>query len=307
MHIRRLTSMLLPVFICGSAMAGDLKCLVTQAGAPVATATVTVDPGGATARTDADGVCKFAGLAAGDYQVRASKTIGGVLYGAIQDAVTIGATGGESVELSMTRAILIHEYMPLARNSAWQYRISHTEGGRTSTWTRGERVEGTGLVGGESVTVVSVTSVPAGDEMKQFVSSTDKGYAFYREARATDTLTYDPPLAMGDLCPVGYEWRVESTLSHTDGTPDEGVTVRCKIAGFNRVTAPAGTFADCARLELLFEVDGRRDKQTMWLAEGVGSVRVIEKNAERKQERLLEEYRIGRGVRPVPPVPPPAP
>ena len=316
MHIRRLSLLLLPVFICGSAMAGDLKCLVTQAGAPVTGAIVMLDPGpgrGPRAlplllgRTNADGICEFTGVAAGEYQVRASATIGGTLYGAIQDAVTIGATGGESVELSMTRAILIHEYMPLARNSAWQYGVSHTEGRTTTTWTRRERVAGTGVVGGETVTVVSVTSVPAGDAMKQFVSSTDKGYAFYREGRATDTLTYDPPLAIGDLCPVGYEWTIESTLTHTDGTPDERMTLRCKIGGFDRVTAPAGTFADCARLEFIFEVDGRTDKQTMWLAEGVGNVRVVEKDAERRQERLLEEYRIGRGLRPRVPVRPPAP
>ena len=140
---------------------------------------------------------------------------------------------------------------------------------------------------GDEVTVVAVTSSLPGDDMKRLESSTDKGYTFYGEERMTDTLAYDPPLRIGDLCPMGHEWRLESTLRHTDGTPDQQVTVRCRIAGFDTVTVPAGTFDECARLECFFDVGGRTDKQTMWLAEGVGEVRVVEKNAERRHERVL--------------------
>jgi hypothetical protein len=43
------------------------------------------------------------------------------------------------------------------------------------------------------------------------------------------------------------------------------------------------------------------------LAVGVGEVRVVEKDAERRCERVLEEYRIARGLPGVRPVPPPAP
>jgi hypothetical protein len=307
MRIRRFTLLLVPVLICGSAMAGDLKCLVTQAGTPVAGALVTLDPGGATARTNADGVCELTGLRAGEYQVRASAMIGGTLHGAIQDGVRMPERGAESVELAMTRAILIHEYMPLTPGSVWQYGVSHTEGRTTTTWTRRERVDGTTRVGREEVTVVEVTSVPPGDEMKLLATSTDKGYARYGEEQATDTLMFDPALRIGDLCPVGHEWTMESTVSHTDGTPDVRLTLRCKIAGFDRVTVPAGTFADCARLECFFDFGGRTDKQTMWLAVGVGEVRVVEKDAERRCERVLEEYRIARGLPGVRPVPPPAP
>lgn len=49
---------------------------------------------------------------------------------------------------------------------------------------------------------------------------------------------------------------------------------RYEVAAIERVTVPAGTFDDCVKLAVATEIDGERETSTVWLAPGVGPVKL---------------------------------
>ncbi len=292
----RLSRGLLVVAVVGltysAALAGDLKCHVSMGGADVAGAKLILMPGAATATTNADGVGVFTGLAAGSYIVTAEKNIGGTLYGALRDNISVPATGGVTASLPMTTAIHISQYMPLGVGSVWQYAETIDTPAGSTTKTRRERAVGTDTVAGDTVTVVEVTWGGSPDVMKMYNRSSSEGYGVYREARAGDTLDYVPPLKIPNLVPLGGILHLASTIKHSSGAPDEHMKMECRLVAFDTVTVPAGTFADCPRLLCQVKINGAASRMTLWLAKGVGQVRVVERMRDKRVKRILEEYRI---------------
>jgi len=278
------------------ASAGEIKCHVTLGGADVAGATVTLEPGAVSQNTDAHGLCTFTGLAAGKYKLIAEKTVGGVLNGAISDVISLGATEGKSIDLALSRAIRINEYIPLRVGNFWQYRNQRTTAGGTTTNTRRERAVGTDTVAGDPVTVIEVTWSGTSDSMKMYQRSDSDGYGVYREARASDTLDYVPPIKVASLLPLGYTFSYEGHITYASGAADSEIKMECRLVSFDAVTVPAGTFTDCPRLECKMSVDGALNRNTMWFAKGVGTVRNYEKNDERENKRSLEEYKLVPGI-----------
>lgn len=278
--------------ICNSALAGDLKCHVTRGGADVAGAKLILMPGAATVMTNTDGVGVFTGLAAGTYLVTAEKTIGGTLYGALRDDIAVAATGGVTASLSMTRAIHISQYMPLGVGSVWQYAETISTPTGTTTRTRRERAVGADTIAGDKVTVIEVTWGASPDVMKMYNRSSSEGYGIYREARAGDTSDYVPPLKIPNLVPLGGIVYLASTIKHSSGAPDEHMKMKCRLVAFNTVSVPAGTFPDCPRIDCQVEIDGTPSRMVLWLAKGVGQVRVMERMRDKRVKRILEEYWI---------------
>ena len=277
---------------CSAALAGDIKCHVTMGGTDVAAAKLVLAPGGAAVMTNAAGLGVFNGLTAGTYLVTAEKSIGGTLHGALKDSIAVAATGGVTVNLSMTRAIHISQYLPLGVGSVWQYTETTSTSTATTSRTRRERAVGTDTVAGDTVTVLEVTWGGSPDVMKMYNRSSSEGYGIYREARAGDTLDYVPPMKFPNLVPLGGVVHLASTIKHSSGAPDEHVTMECRLVAFDTVTVPAGTFAHCPRIQCEVKTNGTSTRIILWLAKGVGQVRVTERKPDKRVRRSLEEYNI---------------
>ena len=293
MRFSRAFMALAVVGLVGSAaLAGELKCHVTRGGADVSAARLILKPDGATTLTSADGVGGFSGLAAGTYLVTAEKTIGGTLYGALKDSIAVPASGAVTVSLSMTRAIRMNQYVPLRVGNTWQYEETTSTAAATTTATRRERAVGTDTIAGETVTLIEVTRSGSPDSVKMYSRSSSEGYGIYREAHPTDTLDYDPPLRFPNLVPLGSILHLRSTIKHSSGAPDDHFVMECRLVAFDPVTVPAGAFADCPRIQGQGQIDGESVRITLWLARGVGQVRVLERMPNKRVKRILEEYSI---------------
>jgi len=299
--MRHSTAIVVLVLICvlyGTSQAGELKCLVTRGGAPEASVRVTLHPGAMRLATDASGTCVFTGLAAGTYRVEAVKVVAGRRYGAVQQAVAVPATGGARVRLKLTRAIYINQYLPVSVGNVWQYKSIRTRAdGTREVKTRRERAVGTDTVSGATVTVVEVTWSGTTDSMKQLVKSSSKGYGVFGEARSGDTMTYDPPIMVPNLVPVGHTIQVAFTIKHSSGAPDEAGRMRLTLTGLGPARVPAGAFADCAMFKGIMQTAGKTDQMQMVMARAVGQIRSVERNPERVLVRELEEYKV-KPVRP---------
>jgi len=298
--LRRWGVILLVGAMCGAAWAGNLSVIVTDGGAPVDGAIVNVEPGGPSGTTNPAGKWHETGIAAGDYQVIAWKTIAGTLKGAVAD-VTIPAAGNEDVTLSLVEAVWTYNLFPYAVGNRWQYDYRHsgTDGRWTCTWR--EHVDRATTVDGEPAVVLAASKdmVPEWEEIR---GSTREGFVLYTQQQGTDTIKFDPPMRLGALLPMGYEWVATTTMHHSDGSPDGPGLLRCKLVGFERVRVPAGTF-DTARLEVVMTMGGETNELTIWAAHNVGIVRQIEKNDERTNTKALEEYSMrGLPLRPIGPI-----
>lgn len=292
------------VVVCGAAWAGNVAVSVTEAGAPVAGANVRIDPGAITGTTNAQGKWTAPGVAAGNATVMAWTDAGGALRGAVANVV-VPAAGNVSVDLSLVRAIWLHQYFPLAVGNRWQYEYRHSEtGGAASRGTRREHVDRTETVNGAPAVVVVATNDGV-FEWEEIRSSTSNGFVMYTQQHGSDTIKFDPPLRCGSLMPLGYEWVSRGVGKHSDGSPDTPMTFRCKLEGFQDVRVPAGNFPDSARIVVTFIAGGETDQITAWMAQNVGIVREIEKNPERTNTKLLEEYSVrGLPLRPIRPIVP---
>lgn len=280
--------------ICNPALAGDLRCHVTKDGADVAGVDVTLTPGGTTLTAVARGTCVFTGLAAGKYRVEAQKTIGEILYLAIVDEVVVPATGEVAANLPMGQAIRISDYLPVQVGNYWQYHDILRTATAVISRTRRERATHathTTILLGDRLRVIEVTWPGTSDVIRNLVKSSSDGYAMYGEGRGTELLSYNPPLLLPNLLPMGYTLVIESTIKHHSSALTARLRMECTFTDLMDVTVPAGTFEDCVRLECKQEVGGQRAKMTWWLAKDVGRVRALERKPGWASRRTLEEYK----------------
>jgi hypothetical protein len=300
--VRRVSVVVLVITICATAWAGKLTVRVSHAMTPVGGANVTVEPAGVAGTTNPAGKWDDT-VPAGDQRVICWSEIGGVLKGGIVD-ITMPA-GNHDVDVALVDAIWIQQYFPLAVGNAWQYEYRHSEtGGATSRSTWRERVDRTEAIGGATASVILATKdgVPEWEEIR---GSTSAGFVMYTQQHGADTIKFDPPLSIGPLMPMGYEWVVRGVGHHSDGSADTRMLFRCKFDAFQDMRVPAGNFPDCARLIVAFEAGQEKNDVTVWAARNVGIVREIEKNPERTNVKLLEEYTIrGLPMRPIRPIGP---
>ena len=302
--VRRFAVVVVVLTLCGAAWAGNVQVTVSEALAPVSAANVTIEPDGMTGTTNAAGKWNATGVTAGDAMVIAWTDAGGTLRGAIAE-VTVPAHGSVSVDLSLVRAIWIQNYYPMAVGNKWEYEYRHSEvGGRPYRTTWREEVLRTVMMGPDRAVVLEAqkAGVPEWEEIR--ASSAD-GFKMYTQQHGADEIKFDPPIRLGALMPLGYEWVASATAHHSDGSPDTPVTFRAKLVRFEDSRVPAGMFRDCAYLEVTSEFGPEVNDMALWMAKNVGVVREIEKNPERTNEKLLTEYKIvGVPIRPLMPLRP---
>lgn len=303
---RAMLAVVILLLLASACFSGDLKCHVTQAGSDVSGAKVTLSPINAVNNTNADGVCEFNGLAAGRYTVTAEKVIGGTLYGARERNIRVGARSHVTRELRMERAINLGRYMPQRNGDSWQYHCENTEAGVTHSSTRREKVEGTATIAGDTVNIIVVTE-SGGSGFKQYQRVDGDGWTVYGESYPGDTWEYDPPIGLPILMIVGDRVKAETRIHHSCGDPDTRMGVQATLVGFDPVTVPAGTFANCPRIEFKMEIGGEPEEMQMWLGRHVGQLKVHEKREAKEHKRELEEYSVRppiiRPIRPIPRIP----
>jgi len=296
--LRRWGVILLVGAMCCAAWAGTLTVMVEDAGTPVDGAIVRVEPGGPNGTTNADGKWS-ATLHAGEYRVIAWKTIAGTLRGGIEN-ITMPAGDADAL-VFLTDAVWTYNLFPYAVGNRWQYDYRHSgaDGRWTCTWR--EHVDRATTVDGEPAVVLAASKdmVPEWEEIR---GSTREGFVMYTQQQGADTIKFDPPMHLGALLPLNYEWVATTTAHHSDGSPDQPGLIRCKLVGFERVRVPAGTF-DTSRLEVVMTMGAETNELIVWAAHNVGIVKQIEKNPERTNTKLLEEYSIrGLPLRPIGPI-----
>jgi len=298
--VRRVGVVLMAVMICSGAWAGKLTVRVSAAMAPVSRAHVEVQPAGVTGVTNPAG--KWSGnVAAGDQKVIVWDDSGGTLKGGILD-ITMPA-GNHSVNVALVDAVWIQDYFPLAVGNNWQYEYRHTEaGGVSSRSTWRERVD-RAVTMDDGPAVVLAASKDGTPEWEEIRACNTGGFTMYTQQQGTDTIKFEPPLRIGPLLPMGYEWVATGVGHHSDGSPDTPMVFHCKFERFQSVRVPAGMFANCARLVVKFEAGPEVNEITVWMAKSIGIVREIEKNDVRRNEKRLEEYSIRglpiRRIRPI--------
>ena len=305
--VRRVGVVVLVLMVCSAAWAGKLTVRVTDGGAAVNGATVKVEPAGVTGTTNPAGKWDST-VPAGKQRVICWKETGAVLRGAIVDIVM--PAGNHNVDVALTDAIWMKDYWPLAVGNAWQYDYRHVESDGTSsehTWR--ERVVRTEAVGGETASVIAATKdgTPEWEEVR---ANNISGFTMYTQQHGGDTLKFDPPMRIGPVMPKGYEYVVTSVSHHSDGSADTPMKFRCVFDAFQDMRVPAGRFARCARLQVRMESGTEWNLVTVWMAKNVGVVRETERNDERQNHKLLEEYSVrGLPLRPIRPIGPlvPAP
>ncbi|MGD9496590.1 MAG: Ig-like domain-containing protein [Armatimonadota bacterium] len=273
---------------CGAARAGTLTVTVTNGGAPVNGAVVRVEVDGPNGTTNADGKWS-ATVAAGSYRVMAWKTIAGALRGAIAD-LTMPA-GNATVSLRLTDAVWTYNLFPYAVGNAWQYKHLHVgpDGRETSTWR--ERVDRTEVVNGEPAVVLVATKdmVPEWEEIR---ASTRNGFVVFTQQHGADTIKFDPPMRLGALLPLSYEWAATTTAHHSDGSRDTHLEIVCELVGFDNVVVPAGPLRGCAHFEIGMSLGAENSELDVWTARNVGIVRQIKRTPGCMETKMLEAYSL---------------
>ncbi|MGD9496591.1 MAG: carboxypeptidase-like regulatory domain-containing protein [Armatimonadota bacterium] len=300
-EVRRWGMILLAGALCWAASAGTLTVKVENLGAPVSGASVRVDPGELSGTTDANG--KWADtVTPGNYRVSAWKTIGGALRGQIVN-FTMPAAGDADVTLALTDAVWTYVHFPYNVGNSWQYQHRHTDAAGTEVSTWRERVVSSIDMGGEPAVVLTATKDGV-HEWKEIRASTRDGFVLYTQQQGADEITFDPPVRLGPLMPLGYEWVATATAHHSDGSPDTHLLMRCRLTGFEAVTVPAGAFANCPRLEIVMTLGPETNQLRVWTSANVGIVRQVERNGERTNVKILEEYSVRPMLRPLRPLRP---
>lgn len=294
--VRRFGVILVAVMICSVVSAGTLTVMAVDGMAPVRNAKVEIEPAGVNGNTNATG--KWSGrVPAGPQKVIVWTSAGGTLKAGIVD-ITMPA-GDHDVSVSLVSAIRVQDYYPMAVGNKWQYDYRHSEvGGASYRTTWREEVVRSVMVDGDRAVAIEAQK-GATPEWEEIRASNSDGFAMYTQEHGPDTIKFEPPLKIGPLMPLGYEWVATATAHHSDGSPDTPVTFRCKFSRFQDIRVPRGMFRDCARLAAKFEFGADVNELTLWMAEDIGPVREVEKNTERTNIKMLEEYSI-RGVAPRP-------
>lgn len=279
--------------VLSQAWGGDIVCQALESGRPVIGASVTLEPGGMTKLTDASGICRFTGVALGNYSVSATKRIAGQLYGAKTDNVVMAPTPPVvNVRLNLTRAILLSQFLPIRVDDFWLYKVTITQLSSIQTKQRSERAVGTESIGSDTAIVLQIQDLPTGDAWQELMLTSNNGHTRYREVRPADTITYDPPMHFDNLCPLGYVMRAQSVRKHSSGAPDEPFVIVGSLVRFENVTVPAGTFRDCPRLEFQQQVGPEKRRMSLWLAYGLGIVCAIERSPTKEYKRELLQYDV---------------
>lgn len=287
---RSVSIVLLAGMVCVGAWAGNVSVTVKDGGAAVSGALVRIEPGGTNGTTNAAGKWTAPGIAAGDYRVIAWKTVGGALRGAIAN-VAVPAGGNLPVALALTDAVWTYDYFPYSVGNWWQYNHRRVSAGSTEVSSWREVADRATTVAGDPAVVLQAI-VDGALEWEETRASTRAGFTLYTTQRGTDTITFDPPITLGPLLPRGYEWVVNATGHHSDGSPDSTMELRVTFTGLEDTTVPAGTFAKAARLDSVQTLGGAANNLRIWCARNVGIVRQVESNAERTNTKVLEEYHI---------------
>ena len=278
--------------LSGQALAGNISVLVLRGGTPEAGTKVYA--ASVSALTDAAGKCVLAGVPAGTHTVFAEKLIGGVLYGAVRQNLSVPATGSVTVKLNLTRAIRLNEYMLLKPKNYWAYTETVERPTGVTTKGRQEMVVGSATIGGETAMKTRVTWSGTTDTFFEYSNCTTDGYVMYREEHVGgDVVSYVPPLRFPNLVPQGQPLVAVGTAVHSSGAT-EGVKIVATLEGFETVTVGAGTFAGCARIRVERAVAGASETGTIWFARGVGKVKNVEARPDKKTTQTLEKYQIVR-------------
>ena len=284
--------------LCGLASATDLECIVTRGGSLEDGVQVTLCPGGVT-KTTTGGMALFATVAPGEYTVTAQKTIGGTLYGALEEGVSVVANSHVVVNVELTEAVYIPSCFPLALNNQWLYGTwnKETATGTVSKGSRTEKVVGTHVIAGDTAQVIQVTE-SGGTGWSQYQASGRCGWAYYGEMTGPVTKLFDPCLRIPRVLPLNQPVAMQTTVKSSDGSPDIPMKAQVVFAGSETITVPAGTFA-CARLDIKLRTGHEDNAMSMWVAPNVGTVQVHEVKPGKEHRRTLEQYSV-RGVRPLP-------
>lgn len=309
--VQRFGVIVVCVTLCGFVWAANVQVNVSEALTPTSGASVKIEPDGLTGTTNAAGRWNATGVAAGEATVMAWKDFGGTLKGAVA-TVTVPAHGNVSVDLSLVPAIWFHSHRPMAVGNTWEYEYRHD--GDDGTWRRiwHETVDRSVMVDGARAVVLRGEWDGGPVEWEETRASNKDGFFMYDQQHGADTITFDPPMHIGDLMPTGYEWNVTAVAHHSDGSPDSPASMSVKLARFEDVRVPAGDFAGAARVEVVMTLGTETNRITVWFANNVGIVREIEKNEVRKNEKLLRDYALRslpilRPLRPLRPVLPRTP
>jgi hypothetical protein len=307
--------------VSSAAWAGDLRCHLTDKEGPQADVQVTVTPGGTTLTTARDGTCLFRGLREGTYRVTAEKTVGEELSGAVQDGVRVPARGVVDAKLQLVRAIHTHEYTPLRDGSRWRYQWWRTKwGDPDSDVLIDEATVGRARFAGADV--AKLEWIRSGwmwlphPIYATYETSGPEGYTIYGRTPGSGEepgYRYDPPLLVPDLCPQGHAHRLTTRVRYTDDRPSVRVARTYTLTKFESERVSAGAFDDCARIEWTEDAEGTTTTGVMYLAKGVGMVRMTLHEREIQEHLQLLYYRppaapapsaartVPRTVKPKPP------
>jgi hypothetical protein len=172
-----------------------------------------------------------------------------------------GGGGGSSTET--TPEFQAVQYFPLT--SSWE----------TDNWTlfideRQHDVNGTmtkAMVDTSQPTVFYWTCDDDGLRLHRYIDE-DEG-----------PLDFSPPILIAAaVAKVGDTWEGTYTVKTEEGIDLGQIKLTSKIVGIEDISVPAGDFADCFKLEVA-ELDPTDDslywKETWWLAEGVGLVKIV--------------------------------
>jgi len=204
------------------------------------------------------------------------------------------------------------DYFPLAPGSVWNYSVTGSEWDSEYTYDFTWTVAGTETMNGVVYYVITddgdSTHIRVEDNAihtPDFFDPDDitaKPAAFSDAGKAAvmQTLAAEGEMVMVDFGrPVGEAWII---YDGSDTGDDYTITYSYtgKIIGTETVTVPAGTFPDCAKVELLlsgassFTVDSTaysnewRNTRILWFADGVGFVKETDSSEEIRDGEAVE-------------------
>ena len=168
-------------------------------------------------------------------------------------------------------------------------------------------IEGPETIGTESLKVISDGTYPVSDPAsntpnKFFIKATPNGVLIFRAIATVQTfgeitIDYSPPQTFLPVpIELGSEWIVSGEAIASLGFLPITIkaTNTAKVTAIEDVTAPAGTFRDCLKIEQQLEtqlslalVTLPSTSSTMWLAPDIGIVKAIS-SAGTPNERVFE-------------------
>ncbi len=187
----------------------------------------------------------------------------------------------------------VGEYFPAEVGNVWKYQVTQTG---SSPYTDTIQITGTKNIGGvETLVFLESNSLNSGNPQEYYYVKTAGSLIFYGSADSSDKIT--PQIVPYDT--LRFPLRLGSTFQQIhktglnfgqdvdgDGAPDLfSVDTAVAVKGIESVTVPAGTFANCIRVEVTLTMtvtlssNGRSTSQssldTTWYAPSVGEVKEV--------------------------------